>query len=411
MIDLTQLTPFGRKQWAKKKFDDFEQSRLAKSIEFSEKTYNEPTDEKFEDNIDRCKWKTTVDKKVSYLLARKPVSEGHQDELDALADFIKESAKQYYIRGSLVWVVQGNGKDIDAKPFIMNNTIAVYADEARETPVAFLRKYIDIELQPETGAETKVEYIECYYAGKRDTYCFQFSERDKVGEDINPTFIEIGKTGDAPLFSYACGLIQAFDHTLKHQDTTTEKNTDPLVEVRGYTGTDDADLEYAVNNLKIVKTDGNGGVTVHARSMDSAAIDLWRKAILQEYYEATATVGKDNELQYAQSGKALDRLFVDMDNSAKDLAHILEQGLKSYFEVIGVNDFDIIWNTDRPVDDTDIINGIAASQGILSKKTLLEQHPWVEDVDKELERLSEESVEGFDDLVDDTDLLNNNEEE
>ena len=39
-----------------------------------------------------------------------------------------------------------------------------------------------------------------------------------------------------------------------------------------------------------------------------------------------------------------------------------------------IYDMDIIWNTDRPVDDTEIINGIAASQGILSEETLLEQH-------------------------------------
>ena len=100
-----------------------------------------------------------------------------------------------------------------------------------------------------------------------------------------------------------------------------------------------------------------------------------------------------------------------MENSAKDTAHVIEQALKEYFEVIGINDFDIVWNTDRPVDDTEIINSITASAGILSQKTLLENHPWVEDVDEELSRLSAENTTGMEDLVDSTDLSNIEEEE
>ena len=215
-----------------------------------------------------------------------------------------------------------------------------------------------------------------------------------------PLFIELGKTGDAPLFAYVDKLLVAFDHIMRHQDKTVEKNTKPLVEVRGYSGTSDDDLAYAIDELSIARTDGNGGVTIHSRSMDSAAIDLWAKRLLQEWYEATCTVGKENELQYAVSGKAMDRLFVDMENSARELAHVLEQALKAYFEYIGYEDVDIVWNTDRPVDDASIIQAIASSRGLLSDRTLIEQHPWVDDVDEELRRLEEQNASGFNDLMD-----------
>lgn len=409
MIELDKLTDFGRKQWTKRKFDEYEQHRNTKAIERSVSNYSDPVNEKYEDKLELAKWKTTIDKKVDYLLARKPVADGYQLQLDELADFIKESAKQYLLRGSLIWIVQGDGESITKRPAIISNTIAVYADESKETPLAFIRKYTDIEVQLETGAETEVVYYELYYGkNTRDTYCFTKSDADKIGEKLQdvPVFIELGKTGDAPLFAYVEKLLVAFDNIMRHQDTTVVKNTVPLTEVRGYTGTDDADLEYAVNKLNIVKTDGNGGVTIHQRSMDSTAIDLWRKAISQEYFEATSTVGKENELAYAQSGKAMDRLFVDMENSARDEAHVIEQALKQYFEAIGINDFDIVWNTDRPVDDTETINSIAASTGILSQKTLLENHPWVDNVEEELERLSAESTTGMEDLVDDTELSN-----
>ena len=402
MIELEKLTPFGRKQWTKRKFDEYENSTVTKAIERSLKVYSQPTDKDFDGHIDKSKWKTTVDKKVNYLLARKPLLTGAQDKLDSLLDFIKESAKKYLLKGSLIWIVQGDGESIDPTPLIMENTIAVYTDESKETPVAFIRRYTDTVLDESTGDETEIVYYELYYGDKRDTYCYENAQRDKIGEKLKdkPLFIELGKTGDAPLYAYVERMLTAFDHILQHQDKTVEKNTDPLVEVRGYSGTSDEDLEYAVNNLKIARTDGNGGVTIHARSMDSTSIDLWEKRLMNEYYEATCTVGKDNELQYAQSGKAMDRLFIDMENSARDLAHVLEGALVQYFNSIGLEGVDILWNTDRPVDDSSIITSIAQSVGILSEKTLIEQHPWVDDVDKELARKAAEALPGMDDLID-----------
>lgn len=408
MIDLSTLEPIGRKQWVKRKWDENENSPVTKSIKDAVKAYEKPTDPIFQEVVDKGKWKVTVDRKVAYLLARKPVCKDHQEELDNLFPFIQESARQYILRGSLIWIIQGDGQSPDKRPLIMNNTIAVYEDEYKETPVAFIRKRVDIELTPQTGAEEEVDYFECYYeAGgvwHRDTWCYSKDGKDaeEVLSDF-PVFAELGKTGDAPLFAYVCKLLEAFDHVLQHQDTTVVKNTSPMYEIRGYTGTKDEDINDAVQ-AGIVKVDGNGGITIHSRNMDSTAIDLWMKRILQEYCEAACIVSKDNELAYAQSGKAMDRLFVDAEASAKQLAFVLEQALDIYFETLGYKDVDIIWNTDRPVDDQAIVQAISASRGLVSDETLLEQHPWVEDVEKELKRLKKQQEEqmtaGMEDLID-----------
>lgn len=415
-MDISKLQPIGRKAWVKKKWDEYENSRNTQAIVRSEAAYYDPTNELFDERLDKSKWKSTVDRKVNYLLARKPIVEEHQDILDSLLPFIRESALAYTLRGSLIWIVQGDGEDILPKPSIMADTIAVYSDEHKEDVVCFIRKYVDIEIDELTGEETSIDYYEVYYKRDeiwhRDTYNYELDNRDT--EEVlseAPVFIELGKTGDAPLFAYVENLLDAFDHILKHQDTAVEKNTRPLTEVRGYTGTDDAELQYAVEELSIVKVDGSGGITLHTRSMDSASIDLWTKRLMQEYYEATATVGKETELQYAMSGKAMDRLFVDMENSARELAAVLETALKTYFEVLGYDNVDIVWNTDRPIDDAEIINGIQASRGLLSDRTLLEQHPWVDDIDEELARREEEAKAGLLDLIDDTEPVYDEETE
>lgn len=405
MVSLSKLQPIGRKQWVSRKWNEYEDARNTKAIERSVRAYSDPTNEKFDEVMDKSSWKDTVDKKVNYLLARKPLCTGHQEELDDLLDFVKESAREFILRGSQVWIVQGDDINIIKRPAIMKNAIAIYGDEAKQETIAYIRKRIELEVDDMTGAETKREYFELYYEDDeglwhRDTYCPTLDNADK--EEVlpdSPLFIELGKTGDAPLFAYVEELLKAHDDIFKHQDKTVEKNTKPLVEVRGYSGTTDEDLSYAIEDMSIARVDGNGGVAIHSRSMDSASIDLWRKALMNKYYEATCTVGKDNELQYAQSGKAMDRLFVDMENSARELAHVLEQALVQYFESIGFGEVDIVWNTDRPVDDAAIISSIAQSRGLLSDKTLLEQHPWVDNVDEELARLAAQKTEGFEDFI------------
>lgn len=415
-MDISKLQPVGRKAWVKKKWDAYENSRNTLAINRSVTSYYDPTNELYDERLDKSKWKSTVDRKVNYLLARKPVVEDHQDILDSLLPFIRETALEYTLRGSLIWIVQGDGEGILPRPSIMSDTIAVYRDEHKEDVVCFIRKYVDIEIDDLTGEETEVNYYEVYYKNgevwHRDTYNYELDNRDT--EEVlseAPVFIELGKTGDAPLYAYVENLLDAFDHMLIHQDTTVAKNTKPLTEVRGYSGTDDADLQYAIEALSIVKVDGSGGITLHTRSMDSSSIDLWAKRLMQEYYEATATVGKETELQYAMSGKAMDRLFVDMENSARELAEVLETALRAYFEVLGYEGVDIIWNTDRPIDDAEIINGIQASRGLVSDRTLLEQHPWVDDVDEEIARREAEAYAGMLDLVDNEEPVDDEETE
>ena len=45
---------------------------------------------------------------------------------------------------------------------------------------------------------------------------------------------------------------------------------------------------------------------------------------------------------------------------------------------------------DLPVNETDIINNARTSDGLISKRTILQNHPWVTDVDEELAQLDSE---------------------
>ena len=260
-MEIYGLKPEGRKLWVKKQWDEYSGSRLNAVMARAVKQYSQPEDDNTT-QLAKGKWKATIDRKVNYLLGRTPTCTEAQDEFNALAKLIRETATQLLLRGSLIWVVQGDEKTKTIVPGIMYNAIDVYDDEEKKNVVATIRHYVTISIDDTTGAESEVEMLECYYENEagsmiRDTFCYANPALDKT-EELGDTvkFIELGKTGTAPLYAYSEEILVAFDGTMIHQETTTKKNTKPLVEVRGYSGSDDDDLSYAVDELSIVKTDG-----------------------------------------------------------------------------------------------------------------------------------------------------------
>ena len=53
---------------------------------------------------------------------------------------------------------------------------------------------------------------------------------------------------------------------------------------------------------------------------------------------------------------------------------------------------------DLPVNETDVINNARNSDGLISKRTILQNHPWVKDVDEELDQLDAEKKAAMEDF-------------
>ena len=67
---------------------------------------------------------------------------------------------------------------------------------------------------------------------------------------------------------------------------------------------------------------------------------------------------------------------------------------------MGYGDFtgekaDIIINRDMIISESDAIADCVRSGGMLSRRTILENHPWVTDAGRELDRLAGEEGEGW----------------
>lgn len=167
------------------------------------------------------------------------------------------------------------------------------------------------------------------------------------------------------------------------------------------------DLGEFIRDLKehlAIKVTTDGGVDKLQADMNIDAVMVFLDKQRRDIYDFASGVDtKDPDLGNA-SGSAINFRYMDLDADCdslgvelKDTFQRLKLFIDVYFQITGKGDFtneeyDIIFNMDLPVNETDVINNARTSEGLLSKRTILQNHPWVSDADEELERISEEKA-------------------
>ena len=64
-------------------------------------------------------------------------------------------------------------------------------------------------------------------------------------------------------------------------------------------------------------------------------------------------------------------------------------------------DVEYIFNRDLPLNQADAINNYKNSIGVISKETVIANHPWTQNPADELKRIKEEEAQLIDDYVED----------
>lgn len=67
-------------------------------------------------------------------------------------------------------------------------------------------------------------------------------------------------------------------------------------------------------------------------------------------------------------------------------AHLANTGQGNFEQ----EEIEIIFNRDVLISENEVIDNCQKSLGILSEETIISQHPWVDDVEQELERLEKQ---------------------
>ena len=165
----------------------------------------------------------------------------------------------------------------------------------------------------------------------------------------------------------------------------------------------------AYGAVKINTVDGRAGdvrtlqVEVNAENYQ-AILQIFKKAIIEN---AMGYDAKDDRLSGHGQANQLNimSMYSDIDLDANEMETEYQASFEQllfFFDLhlanTGVGDFDgedvdIIFNRDMLISESSVIEDLRNSVGILSTETLIAHHPWVDDVQKELELLKAEKAE------------------
>jgi SPP1 family phage portal protein len=214
-------------------------------------------------------------------------------------------------------------------------------------------------------------------------------------------------------------LIDAYDKVKSGWVNDLDDFSEMIYVLKGFTGlSSEATAGYSqlalfLQNLKqnkAVGVEADGAVTTLRSEIPVEAKEKFLGITRQEifYFGEGVDVGDEKTVGAAPSGVALKFLYASLDMKANRMIRKLKTALKSfvwfvtaYINIRENKEYDseqIIFTINKSMifNEREKIDGINASKGVLSRRTMLENHPYVEDVEEELARIEAEKGEPVD---------------
>ena len=385
---------------------------------------------KFTDN----QYGDIVDQKVNYLLS-KPVTFNTKNK--QYADALKKVFNMRFHR-----VLKNLGKDS------YNGGIGWLHPYYDENGVFKIKKFHPWEILPfwkdddhtELDFGVRVYDVEAYRSGSKEivTYVDVFDtagihkfilEGNTLVPDYSTYYFELGtddnkvpynwdrvplisfkaNSTETPLLKKCKSLQDGINQILSAFGDGMEENAsgNTIIVIKNYDGQNLGTFRHNLAQYKAVKVktvDGADGgidkleIEVNCENYKTILAEL-RKALIHNCkgydVEELKSQGSPNEMTIKAVYSAIDldanEIETEYQAAFEDLLWFINVHLKN----TGIGDFgneeiEVIFNRDMMVNESQVITDINNSSSILSKKTLIANHPWIDDVEAELEQLDEE---------------------
>ena len=184
-------------------------------------------------------------------------------------------------------------------------------------------------------------------------------------------------------------------------DTMASSNSDYLkksprspIVVKGY-GTTLSEFVTNVQTYNVIPVQADGDVKLLKAEQDITASQKHLELIEDSIRDQTGWV-KSELGNVGYSGAALRMRYAELDIYAQQLQEVMTQafdGARLYIvnAIPGTTEeIEVAYDSDVMVNETDTVTNCVNSLDILSRRTILENHPFVRSVDVEIERLEEE---------------------
>ena len=206
-------------------------------------------------------------------------------------------------------------------------------------------------------------------------------------------------------------LIDAYDLINSNFINTIEDLKEFIYKINGYGAESLVELLERIKIMGIVRTnDATGKIETETIPFPYEARQIILKLLEEKIYEFGRGVNANRSelIGQAPSGISLEFLYTDLDLKADECIANLTEGLYQLFwfiaehlkrkgeipQDLNVFDFKFIFNKSRIFNIAEQVNTLN-NDTILSIKTKLENHPYVDDVEQELQRINEEKEENM----------------
>lgn len=194
------------------------------------------------------------------------------------------------------------------------------------------------------------------------------------------------------------------DYDINTSDTSNNLQDIPnsIKVVKNYDGTDKGEFTQNLNIFRTAFVSGDGDLKVIETNLDVSAIDSHLNRLRKDIYEAGNGVDTQEVSVGNASGVALKFRYADLDTDTDDMraeflasleeltwfikVDLLQKGLGNFME----ESVEYIFNTDMIINESETIVDATNSLGILSEETIIANHPWVTNVQNELDRVKKE---------------------
>lgn len=352
-----------------------------------------------------------VEQKVSYLLA-KPFSITSDDQ--AFADRVTEVFNKEFVRTlrnicrdavlcGTGWMMIYYDEDgvLQFKRVVPENIGAVYADDEKTELLAVVRRY---RYEDDWRYEVWDEYM-CNVYEIKDGKLIHIEARghfDEAGNGFGRIpFVSFAYNARAiSLLDFIKPIVDDYDKTSSDLSNLLEDTPNSTRIVKGYSGK----VEEIVRNMaqyNLCVLDPDSDLSTIPISVDVTAIEAHMARLRKDMFEAARAVDNQETSLGNLSGVAIKFRYADLDLDCQQLGAEFAASLEkvAWFiadEMGGDHDpssLDFIWATEIIMNESEVITNLVNSEGILSLKTRVANHPYTTDVDEELEEIKKEKAE------------------
>ena len=174
--------------------------------------------------------------------------------------------------------------------------------------------------------------------------------------------------------------------------------------LKNYGGQDIGQFTRDLYEALAIEVEGDGGVEKLEPSLNIDAVMAFLDKNRRDLFDYGSGVDTKDPNLGSASGTAINFRYMDLDTDCTALGAELQgafENMKVFLDaalaIAGKGDFTgdsfhVTFNADMPVNEADIIANIRSSDGIISRYTQLANHPWVDDVEEELQRIQDEKT-------------------